>query len=359
MTFYDNIFEASAGLIKRGENDRQHLMRCEVEDYLRALSEDYPNRASQYWQRDYSSVEAYLASVTDNRQRWLEAVGDFGPPLPDMNPILEPFGEDEHCTAQWVTIDLYGGLRGRAVLALPKRGQAPFPLVIAQHGIGSTPERAFGFGDEGELYHAYARRLVEAGYAVLAPYNITGGDPRGRLTRLCLMLGKTLWGLEIARTKRLLDWCETRADLDMNRVGMWGISLGGAYTIFTLPLEPRIKVGIICAWFNHRIKKMVVDDPRYSCFLSTTEEHIFIPGWLREFTDSDLISLICPRAVLSQTGKGDGISWWPFVMEEFERSREHYAKLGLEPERMSLDLHEGGHEIRVETGLEFLDKWLR
>jgi hypothetical protein len=51
--------------------------------------------------------------------------------------------------------------------------------------------------------------------------------------------------------------------------------------MFTLPLEPRIKAGVVCAWFNHRRNKMTVDDSRYSCFLSVDEEHIWIPGWLR------------------------------------------------------------------------------
>lgn len=358
MAFYDNAFEAEPGLIARGTDDRQGLLRHEVEDFLRALSEDYPRRAEQYWHRDYSSLEAFADSVRPNRERWLEAVGDFGAPDAEMAPQLEPFAENDHFVAHWLTINLYGSLRGRAVLALPKRAQGPVPLVIAQHGIGSSPERAFGFGDSAVLYHSYAQRLCEAGYAVLAPMNVTGHGPRARQTRLSLMLGKTLWGLEIAKIRRLLDYVATREEIDSDRIGMWGISLGGAYTLFTLPLEPRIKVGICCAWFNHRVKKMVIDDPRYSCFLSTEEEHIFIPGWLREFTDSDLVSLIAPRPLLSQTGKGDGISWWPFVLDEFERSREHYVKLGLEPERMQIDLHEGGHEIRVATGLDFLAKWL-
>jgi hypothetical protein len=381
MSYYENVFDATPGLVARGEGDRQGLMRKETEDFLRAVSEDYPSRAAEYWHRDYYSLDAYLASVAPNRQRWLEAVGDFGSPsvgdfgspsvgdfgspsTPDMTPLLEPFAENEHFRAEWVTINLSGepggrgNLRGRGVLALPKMGQPPYPLVVAQHGIGSSPERVFGFGDDGGLYHAYGQRLVEAGYAVLAPFNVTEGPPRERLTRLCLMLGKTLWGLEIHKISRLLDYCATRPEVDMARVGMWGISLGGAYTIFTMPLEPRITVGICTAWFNHRVKKMVIDDPRYSCFLSTNEGHIFIPGWLREFTDSDLVSLICPRPFMSQTGKADGIAWWPFAQEEFDQARDHYAKLGLEADRLEFDLHEAGHEIRVASGLRFLGKWL-
>lgn len=357
MSFYRNANEAPPGLVARGQHDRQHLLRMETEDFLRSLCEDYPSRQAAHWNRDYSSLEAYEASVVGNRQRWLEAVGDFGPPLPEMNPVLEPWIEDDTCVGWWVTFDLYPGLRGRGVLVVPKNADGPVPVVICQHGIGSSPERVFGFLDDEVLYHSYGREVLRAGFAALAPCNVTEAAPRARLHRLCLLLGKTLWGLEIAKIRRFIDYLETRPEVDASRVGMWGISLGGAYTLFTAPLEPRIRASIITAWFNHRVKKMAVDDPRYSCFLSLQEEHIFIPGWLREFSDSDLISLICPRPVMSQTGKADAIAWWPFVEEEFVAAREHYERLGV-AERITLDLHEGGHEIRVDSGLAFLQRWL-
>ena len=119
----------------------------------------------------------------------------------------------------------------------------------------------------------------------------------------------------------------------------------------------RHPAAVVCAWFNHRRNKMVVDDPRYSCFLSVQEEHVWIPGWLREFTDSDLASLICPRPLLVEQGKADGIGWWPMMLEEYEATKEHYRRLGLE-DRIDIDLHEGGHEIRLEKSLSFLNKWL-
>jgi hypothetical protein len=146
--------------------------------------------------------------------------------------------------------------------------------------------------------------------------------------------------------------------VDGDRIGMWGVSLGGTATMFWMPLERRIKVGVVAAWFNHRRNKMAVPDPRYSCFLETKEEHAFFNGWLTEFTDSDVVSLICPRPLLIQTGKQDRIAHWPQVVEEFEASREHYEKLGL-AERIEMDLHEGGHVPRVESGIRFLSRWLK
>ena len=61
--------------------------------------------------------------------------------------------------------------------------------------------------------------------------------------------------------------------------------------------------------------------------------------------------------MMLQSGKADGIAWWPDLLPVFERLRGHYVQLGLE-DRVALDLHEGVHEIRVETGLAFLKKHL-
>lgn len=357
MTFYDNAVEAPPELIARAVNDRQRLLRHETEDFLRRLSLDYEQRRSDYWHHDYSSIESYLASVEDNRKRLQEALGDFGPATGPPEAEAEPFMEDDKTLAQWVTVEVYEGCFARAVIGLPKAANGPVPLVICQHGIGSSPERTFGLDDPGQVYHAYARRLVEDGFAVLAPQHVTEGPPRARLTWMCLMLGKTLWGLEICKLKRLLDVAETWDGIDASRLGMWGISLGGAYTQWAVPLERRIRLAISCAFFNDRPRKMVVDDPRHSCFLSAGEPHIFVPNWLTEFADSDLVSLICPRPFMSQTGKCDGIAWWPWVTAEFDKAKAHYERLGI-AERCELALHNGGHEIHYESGLAFLRRWL-
>ncbi|MFL2542456.1 MAG: dienelactone hydrolase family protein [Candidatus Latescibacterota bacterium] len=353
-----NPYEQPDAVVGREVGDRQRLLRNEAEDYLRGVIMDYAPRQQQYWQRDYSSVEAFELSVEANRQRWAQAIGVFEADGTDLDPQLDLWCEDEHFTAWWVSIGLLGGLRGRGILALPKGRDKRVPLVIAQHGIGSSPERVFGLDDPSDMYKGYGRRLVKEGFAVIAPMNVSGGPPRARLERLCKLLDKTLWGLEVYRTQRLLDYLDTRMEIDVGRTAMYGISLGGAYTMFTVPLEPRIRAAVVCAWFNERRYKMTVDDPRYSCFLSVDEEHIWIPGWLREFTDSDLASLICPRPLLVEQGKADGIAWWPLMLQEYEQTCEHYQKLGL-AERIEIDLHEGGHEIRYVRSLEFLKKWLR
>ena len=341
------------------EQQRTDAYAAQLEAFLRKwLVDDYPGRAEKAWDRDYSSVEAFVKSVEPNRQRWRNVVKP-----PDLKKtgelVRRPHPPLSHRGGQWLTLPL-GGLTAEGLLAFPAQASAesPVPLVIAQHGIGSHPERTFGILDEGEHYHRYAEELLDAGFAVLAPMNLRSVDRRNRVERLCRLADTSLPGIELVRIQRLLDEVLRDPKVDGDRIGMWGVSLGGTATMFWMPLERRIKVGVVAAWFNHRRNKMAVPDPRYSCFLETKEEHAFFNGWLTEFTDSDVVSLICPRPLLIQTGKQDRIAHWPQVVEEFEASREHYEKLGI-AERIEMDLHEGGHVPRIESGIRFLSRWLK
>jgi dipeptidyl aminopeptidase/acylaminoacyl peptidase len=251
-----------------------------------------------------------------------------------------------------------GKISAEAVLVFPKNvapGKA-VPLVIAQHGLGSTPETPFG-PDEAN-YHGYGRQLLDAGFAVLAPFNLKTAPSRNHIERLCRMADTTLPGIEFTRLQRLLDEVLRDPRIDRDRVGMWGVSLGGMATMFFMPLEPRIKAGIVSAWFNHRVTKMVVADSRYTSFIATEEDHVFFDGWLTEFADYDVATLICPRPLMIHHGKKDRIAWWGDLQVEFDRARTHYEKLGL-VDRIELDLHEGGHEARIESGMRFMKRWLQ
>ncbi len=352
------LVSAAAGdEVTEAIQQRNERYAGEMETYFRNfLVRDYPGRAAKAWNRSYVDIAAFLKSVQPNRERYRRM---FAPP--DLKPT-GPLQRKPHPTlkgprVEWLTLPL-GDLKAEALLALPADTSKPVPLVIAQHGISSFPERVFGVDDPENLYHDYGHELVKAGFAVLAPFNLATVEKRNRLERLARLADTTLPGIELVRVQRLLDEVLKDKRIDKSRVGMWGISLGGMATMFWMPLEPRIQCGVVCAWFNQRRNKMVIPDKRYSCFLETKEEHAFFRGWLTEFTDSDTVSLICPRPLLIQTGKADGIAWWPQVIEEVDASREHYRKLKI-ADRIEMDLHDGGHEIRPESGIRFLRKWLR
>lgn len=327
----------------------------QLENWFRTyLVDEYPERAAKAWNRSYESVEAFHKSVALNREHWrkIMAPPDFeavGPLERIPHPMFEDVG------GEWLRLPL-GAINAEALLIVPPSDQ-PVPLIVAQHGIGSNPEKVFGRYDDGNLYHDYGHALLDEGFAVLAPFNLATIQRRNRIERLARLADMTLPGIELTRVQRLLDEVLQDPRIDRDRVGMWGISIGGMATMFWMPLEPRLKVGVVTAWFNHRRNKMVLPDSRYSCFLDTEEEHAFFRGWLTEYTDSDAVSLICPRPLLIQTGKKDRIAWWPQVLEEFEASKAHYDALDM-ADRIKMELHEGGHEIHLRSGIAFLHRWL-
>lgn len=344
--------------LKEIETRRTDAYAAQLEAWLReTLVDQYPERAARQWHRDYSSIEAFVKSVEQNRAGWRTVIKP--PELVKKGAVQRaPHPPLADLQAQWIVVPL-GGLTAEGIFVVPKTAtpERPVPLVIVQHGIGSFPERNFGLMDDGDAYHSYARKLVESGFAVLTPMNLRSVERRNRIERLCRLADLSLPGIELVRMQRLLDEALADPRIDRNRVGMWGLSLGGLATMFWTPLEPRIKVAVVAGWFNHRRNKMVIPDKRYSCFLETREEHAFFDGWLTAYSDSDVASLICPRPLMIQTGKKDGIAWWPMVLEEFDAAKEHYRKLGI-ADRIEMDLRDNAHETHVDSGVRFLTKWL-
>jgi cephalosporin-C deacetylase-like acetyl esterase len=308
-----------------------------------------------HWQPDFQSLQQYLKSVRPNRQLWQMR----------MRGIKELFN-----AASWkidsstdhidrLMLTTANGFSVDALLALPDLQTGPIPLVVCLHGMDGTPEDVLGLSTHlQESYHDFGRKCVQQGYAVLAPRLLNTFPARGRINRLALLRGSHIWALESQMIRAIISAVLQRYPIDADRIAMWGISMGGAYTLYTMPLDARISVAIISGWFNHRIRKMMVEDPNYSCFLSTEEEHAFLPGLLNGFSDRDLVHLICPRPLLIQTGQYDSVSHPPLVEQEARAARVPYKELGLE-ERFEWDLFNGGHQVHEETALSFLKKWLR
>lgn len=361
-----NLSEMSQAAVQRRVGERHNLQERETHDLLLSeIVDNYEQRRDRYWDRDYSSIEAFLSSVEHNRERWGEVMGDFGPRRSEFDVEKRPVFRTDEVVANELAVRIFDDhrYRGRAVLGRPTEGSGPYPLVIVAHGAGSSPELVFGLNDDADVYHAVGRRLVEAGYAVLAPRFVNPAGSRGSEARMTFEIlwhtvGKSQFGLEVYRIQTFLDYLEGRPEIDESRIAMWGNSMGGATTLFTTPLEGRIDAAICSSFFNDRLTKHVKTEPRYSHFRPMSEAaHFFVPGWFREFSDADLTSLICPRPFMVQAGIADDIDWRPYLLEEFAAARKHYERLGV-GERIELLDHQGGHEIVVDEGIAFIDDQL-
>jgi 2,6-dihydroxypseudooxynicotine hydrolase len=121
----------------------------------------------------------------------------------------------------------YQGTAIPGFLRLPPGVAAP-PVVLLVPGLDSTKEEM----DSREV------RFLARGLATLS----LDGPGQGELEYDLPIRGD--YEVPIAA---VVDWAESRRDLDAARIGLWGVSLGGYYAPRAAAFEPRIKACVALA----------------------------------------------------------------------------------------------------------------
>jgi dienelactone hydrolase len=128
-------------------------------------------------------------------------------------PLLRPPGERVEIPYEGKT--LYGNLRKPAGVARP-------PIVVMCMGLDSAKEEM----DD------YENRFLQRGVATLAFDGPGQGEAEYDIP-ICPEYEKPV--------KAVIDYLETRKDVDLGRIGIWGVSLGGYYAPRAACFEKRIK----------------------------------------------------------------------------------------------------------------------
>ena len=105
------------------------------------------------------------------------------------------------------------------------------PAVITQHGLDGQPKDITGVGEEpNAVYHEFGGRLAERGYVVFAPY-LTVPKPQlsmvNPIVRKAAAVGMLRTAVEVIKLRRIVDFLETRPEVDPQRIGYYGLSYGG------------------------------------------------------------------------------------------------------------------------------------
>jgi dienelactone hydrolase len=252
------------------------------------------------------------------------------------------------------------------VLALPKNRKGPVPVVIGMHGhSGSKNEYIPSPNNERSL----GWRLIKAGYAVAAIDGYFNGErvgkgPRGTLEKdaggqemslfkLHLWQGRTLWGLMVRDEQCLLDYLETRPEIDAKRIGATGMSMGCTRAWWVSALDERVKAIVGVACFT-----------RYTELLAHGSSHgiyYFVPGLFKHFDAEAIYALTAPRPMLMLSGDQDRNAP-PDGIEVLEKKVGAVYKLYGQPERFRSVIYKNtGHEYLSEMKDEMVgwfQKWL-
>jgi dienelactone hydrolase len=325
----------------------------ELDAYILAQKRD-DTRLHALLKPDYSSPAAYEKSVEPYRKAFCQSIG-YPPPgdVPDDAPTFVKIGEDDIGTYYRATIAILPQVHAEGIYIVPKGVAGKVPLIISMHGGGGSPEVALFHG--GANYHDMVRGGVKHGYAVFAPQHLFSADGypkdiRNKIDERMRLIGTSLTAVEIAKITRSIDVLVKRPEINPDRIAMVGLSYGGYYALVTPAVDTRIKVSVSSCYYG-------VQEGRYDRDELSVPSDFKFPDRFTLFRDSDLVALICPRALEIQAGSLDESDHRdPGKLLE-PQSAAYYTKLGM-ADRFHYLIFNGHHEFYDQSAWDFVKKHL-
>ncbi|MHC4212286.1 MAG: alpha/beta hydrolase family protein [Planctomycetota bacterium] len=254
-------------------------------------------------------------------------------------------------------------------ILLPKKAPAPLPVVITAHGHGYGVKSSVGINKDGTerdkpdgYQKDFAIAICRSGFAVAAPEiscfgerltdfsHLEKGAPKTckHTAALASHLGGSVLGMRVMDITRLIDYLETRPDIDTSRLGMMGISGGGMLTFFTTAIDQRIRSCVISGYFC-TFEHSILGVSHCPCN--------FVPG-LGQFGEmSDIAALIAPRPILIEAGSRDPIFPIKHVKQSVIHAEKNYKIFTPNP-ILETDYFEGNHQISGKKAYNFLKRTL-
>lgn len=279
-------------------------------------------------------------------------------PMPERSPLrAEVTGTLDQPTfrIEKVVFQSRPGLYVTGSFYVPKDLQGPAPTVLYLCGHSAHPLGAK------TQYLDRTTWFATHGYCVLALDTLEFGEVPGihhGTHNLAmwhwLSLGYTPAGIEVWNAMRALDWLATRPEVDATRIGLTGISGGGAITWYLAALDDRIAAAApSCSTFTYGSQAAHgLASGQCDCIYYHNAH-----GW-----DFPVVAaLIAPRPLLITSGRRDTIFPPDGYHEVFQRAQRIYGLMGA-PDRIREVDDDVGHSdppLFLNASREWMNRWLK
>lgn len=233
----------------------------------------------------------------------------------------------------------------------------PSPAVLCLHQtIGAGKDEPVGLAGSPNMH--YGRELAERGYVVLAPdYPSMGEHAYDFAQHPEFASGslKAVWD-----NIRAVDLLSALPEVDRERIGVIGHSLGGHNALFTAVFEPRLKAVVSSCGFTSLQKDDLPSwtGPRYMPRISGQ----FGADVRRlPFDFHEVVGGLAPRPFLACAATGDGDFDVEGVRDVIAAARAVYRLLG-QPDHLRAEYPESSHDFPTATrqqAYRFLDLHLK
>lgn len=190
--------------------------------------------------------------------------------------------------------------------------------------------------------------------ARVSAFNVRSSQHEPLVSRTLLSAGMTWPGLIFWDDIRTVDYLLTRPEVDRNRIGAIGFSLGGIRACYLGALDKRVKTSVVAGWMTS-IPYQLKSDVKFS--IGST---MLIPGLHRFLDYPDIAAMNAPKPLLVMSGKQDGLFDAEGVADAYQRLKKSYEKAG-HSDKLVMREFDAGHvmsESMQEVGRQFLSRYL-
>jgi len=292
------------------------------------------------------------------RERLYSLLGDL--PARDRSISVDLVSEEDRggYILETLTLDLNGIEPVPAFFAKPKHARTARPTILYHHAHGGGYE--WGKNElinprSGFQQPPYAEALTAMGFSALCIDTWVFGERSGRtessVFKEMLWKGQVLWGMMVYDSIRCVDYLCSRTDVDSQRIGTLGLSMGSTMAWWTAALDERIAlcVDICCLTdFDALIDARGLDGHGI---------YYFVPNLLKEgWTTGKINALIAPRPHLALAGNYDSLTPTKGLDRLDAELKEAYAAAGA-PDAWKLLRYPCGHMETHAMRREII-KWL-
>jgi len=245
----------------------------------------------------------------------------------------------------------------RAYVCIPKTGKTKTAAIFChhQHDFNFVLGKSEVVGLAGDPDQSYAAELAERGYITFAPdaiafeeRNWSGGTFQAEYYELAsrLVAGRTLLAKVLHDTSVGIDYLESRADVDQDRIGFIGHSYGGRMAIWVPAIDKRIKASASnCGCVNYK------NSLHHEAGI---QMEFCIPGVMQAGDIEDVVALVAPTALYISASEQD--KWSRGAQALFDSAKTAFSESNLR-----LKIWPGDHAFTKamrEEAYAFLDHHL-
>lgn len=230
---------------------------------------------------------------------------------------------------------------------------------LARRGYAVAVPDMMHWGERGMYFESDPERIrhrtIDVTEDDIAAFNARSWAHEEIIGRTALVCGTTWSGIITADDRRAAEYLLSRPEVDEERVGCIGLSLGAVRSMFLGALHPKVRASVAVCWMAE-YQQMVRNNVRWAIGFTK-----LVPGLYGQLDWPDLAGLHWPGTLMTVNGLKDELYPLEAAKDAVTKIERIFEKMGA-TDRYEGVFFDGPHEFNTEMqarAFEFLERSLK